>query len=390
MNKSPQANTALRQFIEHEVTGGLLLVAAALLAILLVNAGLADSYNAFLEQHVKIGIGTLTLDKSLHHFINDGLMAIFFFMVGLEIKRESLEGNLASFSRILLPGAAALGGVVVPALIYSWITSDDAVALKGWAIPTATDIAFALGALALAGNRVPLSLKVFLLALATIDDLAAIVIIAIFYAGGLSTLSLAGAAVSLLVLFAMNRAGVTRTGPYLLLGLLMWSFVLQSGIHATLAGVALGLVIPLRRPDGTSPIHELAEWLHPYVKFLILPLFAFANAGLPLAGMTVAYLGKDVTLGIIAGLVVGKPAGVLLATGALVGSGLAQLPEGTSWRQMAGVACLAGIGFTMSLFIGSLAFEQPTITVDVRVGVLAGSIVSTVLGLALLLSAPQR
>jgi Na+:H+ antiporter, NhaA family len=390
MRKPAQTNIALRQFIEHEATGGLLLVAAALLALLLVNAGLSVTYNAILEQHVKIGIGALTLDKSLHHFINDGLMAIFFFMVGLEIKRESLEGSLASFSGILLPGAAAIGGVVVPALIYVWITSDNPVALKGWAIPSATDIAFALGALALAGNRAPLSLKVFLLALATIDDLAAIVIIALFYAGGLSTLSLAGAAACLLVLMAMNRAGVTRTGPYLLLGLVLWSFVLQSGIHATLAGVALGLLIPLRRPDGTSPVHELADWLHPYVKFLILPLFAFANAGLPLAGMSIAYLGKDVTLGIIAGLVVGKPVGVLLATGALVASGLAQLPEGTHWRQMIGVACLAGIGFTMSLFIGSLAFDQASIVVDVRVGVLAGSILSTILGLTLLLSSPSR
>lgn len=390
MGEREQSNSRLRQFIEHEATGGLLLVLAALAAILLVNAGFSGSYFDFLEQHVRIGIGALTLDKSLHHFINDGLMAIFFFLVGLEIKRECLEGSLASFSQILLPGAAAVGGVVAPALIYLLFTRDNAEAISGWAIPSATDIAFALGALALAGSRVPLALKVFLLALATIDDLAAIIIIALFYAGGLSLLSLAGASACLLILLAMNRLGYTRIGPYLLIGLVLWSFVLNSGVHATLAGVALGLVIPLNRSDGTSPVHELEEWLHPYVKFLILPLFAFANAGLPLAGMSLESLGRDISLGIIAGLVIGKPLGILLTVGALVISGLACLPEGTRWRHMFGVGCLAGIGFTMSLFIGSLAFANTEALNDVRAGVMVASVIATAIGLAILWTAPPH
>jgi NhaA family Na+:H+ antiporter len=380
----------LNTFIEHEATGGLLLVLAAIAAMLLVNTGISGGYFAFLELHVRIGIGPLTLDKSLHHFINDGLMAIFFFLVGLEIKRECLEGNLASLSQILLPGVAAVGGVVAPALIYLLFTKGNSEAISGWAVPSATDIAFALGALALAGNRVPLALKVFLLALATMDDLAAIVIIALFYAGGLSLLSLAGATACLLVLLAMNRLGYARIGPYLLVGLVLWSFVLNSGVHATLAGVALGLVIPLNRPDGSSPIHELEEWLHPYVKFLILPLFAFANAGLPLSGMSIENLGRDIPLGIIAGLVIGKPLGILLAVGALVAPGLAMLPQDTTWRHMFGVGCLAGIGFTMSLFIGSLAFTSTEALNDVRAGVMVASVVATAIGLAILWTASPR
>jgi NhaA family Na+:H+ antiporter len=390
MNEREQKDFGLNTFIEHEATGGLLLVLAAIAAMLLVNAGFSETYFTFLEQRVRLGIGALALDKSLHHFINDGLMAIFFFLVGLEIKRECVEGNLASLSQILLPGAAAVGGVLVPALIYVFVTNGNAEAISGWAIPSATDIAFALGALALVGNRVPLALKVFLLALATIDDLAAIIIIALFYAGGLSLLSLAGASACLLVLLAMNRLGYTRIGPYLLIGLLLWSFVLNSGVHATLAGVALGLVIPLNRSDGSSPVHELEEWLHPYVKFLILPLFAFANAGLPLAGMSLESLGRDISLGVIAGLVIGKPLGILLTVGALVALGLASLPEDTRWRHMVGVSCLAGIGFTMSLFIGSLAFSSTDALNDVRAGVMVASVVATAVGLIILWTAPQH
>jgi NhaA family Na+:H+ antiporter len=377
MQESEQKDFGLNTFIEHEATGGLLLALAAIAAMLLVNAGFSGSYFAFLEQHVRIGVGPLTLDKSLHHFINDGLMAVFFFLVGLEIKRECLEGNLASVSQILLPGVAAVGGVVAPALIYLLFTRGNSEAISGWAIPSATDIAFALGALALVGSRVPLALKVFLLALATIDDLAAIVIIAVFYTGGLSLLSLAGATACLVVLLAMNQ-----------IGLVLWSFVLNSGVHATLAGVALGLVIPLNRPDGSSPIHELEEWLHPYVKFLILPLFAFANAGLPMAGMSLETLGRDISLGIIAGLIIGKPLGILLAVGALVASGLGRLPEETTWRHMLGVGCLAGIGFTMSLFIGSLAFTTMEALHDVRAGVMVASVIATAIGLAILWTAP--
>jgi NhaA family Na+:H+ antiporter len=314
-------------------------------------------------------------------------MAIFFFLVGLEIKRECTEGNLASPSQILLPGAAAVGGVLAPALIYVFVTGGNAEAMSGWAIPSATDIAFALGALALLGNRVPLALKVFLLALATMDDLAAIVIIALFYAGGLSLLSLAGASACLAVLLVMNRLGYTRVGPYLLIGLVLWTFVLNSGVHATLAGVALGLVIPVKRHDGTSPVHELEEWLHPYVKFLILPLFAFANAGLPLSGMFLESLGRDITLGIIAGLVIGKPLGIALVVSILVATGIARLPEHATWRHVWGVGCLAGIGFTMSLFIGSLAFTNAEALNDVRAGVMVASVLSTIIGLAILWTA---
>ena len=383
-----EATTRLRRFIDHEATGGLLLAVAALFAILLVNAGLNDTYRALLEQHVRIGVGTLTLDKSLHHFINDGLMAIFFFLVGLEIKREVLEGNLSTPSQIVLPAAAAIGGIIVPSGIYAFFNWGNAATIGGWAIPAATDIAFALGALALAGKRVPLSLKIFLLTLATFDDLAAIIIIAIFYTANLSLVALTGAAACLAILFVMNRAGIGRIGAYILVGLLLWLCVFKSGVHATLAGVALGLLIPLKRQDGTSPLHELEHALHPYVKWLILPLFAFANAGLPLDGFSIENISQTVPLGIIAGLFIGKPVGILLTVAALVFTGLAKLPAGASWRDIIGVACLAGIGFTMSLFIGSLAFSDPALEAEVRVGVVAASLLSIAAGMALLL--PKR
>ncbi|MCA0432640.1 MAG: Na+/H+ antiporter NhaA [Proteobacteria bacterium] len=382
---SNEARNRLRAFIDHEATGGLVLTLAAAAAILFVNFGLNEQYHAILEQTVSIGVGEATFQKSLHHFINDGLMAIFFFLVGLEIKRESVEGNLATLSQIVLPAVAALGGILVPSGIYALINWSDPATIHGWAIPSATDIAFALGALALAGPRVPLGLKVFLLTLATFDDLAAIIIIALFYSGALSTFALLGSAACLAALFALNRFGVTRTTPYILLGLVLWSFVLKSGVHATLAGVALGLLIPMRRRDGTSPVHELEETLHSYVKFLILPLFAFANAGLPLNGFSWANLSDHVPSGIILGLVVGKPVGIMLATFLLVVTGLAALPKGSTWRQMFGVSCLAGIGFTMSLFIGTLAFPDALHTEQVRVGVIAGSLISVLLGLAVLL-----
>jgi Na+:H+ antiporter, NhaA family len=388
MRQSSENSLRIKNFIDHEATGGFVLAAAAVLAILLVNFGLADIYNSLLEERVRIGIGALTLDKSLHHFINDGLMAVFFFLVGLEIKRESVEGNLSSLSQITLPAIAAIGGILVPSGIYAWINWGNAATIGGWAIPAATDIAFALGALALAGSRVPISLKIFLLTLATFDDLAAIVIIAMFYTSQLSILALGGAALCLAVLFEFNRAGVERTGLYILIGSVLWLCVLKSGVHATLAGVALGLLIPLRRKDNSSIVHELEHALHPYVKWLVLPLFAFANAGLPLGGLSLDALAQSVPSGIIVGLVVGKPVGIMLATAALVVTGLAKLPEGATWRDMLGVACLAGIGFTMSLFIGSLAFSSAELVEQVRIGVIFGSLISIALGLAILL--PRR
>ncbi len=383
-HRNSDSTSRIKHFIDHEATGGLFLALAAVLAILLVNFGLEEIYNNFLEERVRVGIGALTLDKSLHHFINDGLMAIFFFLVGLEIKREMLEGNLAAPSQIILPAVAAVGGIAVPSGLYAWINWGGVETISGWAIPAATDIAFALGALALLGNRAPLSLKIFLLTLATFDDLAAIIIIALFYTAQLSVFALAGGLTCLLLLVIYNRMGGERTGIFLLIGFLMWLFVLKSGVHATLAGVALGLLIPLRISDGTSPLHVLEHGLHPYVKWLILPLFAFANAGLPLDGFTWTNISQSVPLGIIVGLVVGKPVGIMLAVIAMVSLGFAKLPEDASWRYMLGVSCLAGIGFTMSLFIGSLAFSSPELGAQVRVGVVGGSVISIVLGLAIM------
>ena len=375
--------SALMRFINHEATAGLALVAAAAAALILTNVGFAELYDYFLELPVSVQIGPIGLDKTLVHWVNDGLMAIFFFLVGLEIKREVLQGNLSSRDQIILPVMAALGGMLAPALIFAyfnWGTSS----IGGWAIPAATDIAFALGVLALAGSRTPLSLKVFLLALATLDDLGAIVIIAIFYTADLSLTGLGLAGIALAGLVALNRMRVDRTAPYLFFGLAMWIFVLESGVHATLSGVALALTIPLLRNDGSNFIHALEEGLHPYVKFLILPLFAFANAGVPLAGLSIEALMAPLPLGIAMGLVAGKPLGIALAVFACVSLGLAKLPEQATWPQMIGVGCLAGIGFTMSLFIGTLAFNTSAQIDAVRLGVIAGSVISTVLGLAIL------
>jgi NhaA family Na+:H+ antiporter len=310
-------------------------------------------------------------------------MAIFFFLVGLEIKREVLEGHLSSRDQVVLPAFAAMGGMAAPAAIYVAIASsapEDPEILNGWAIPVATDIAFALGALALVGAHVPLTLKVFLLSLAAFDDLGAIVIIAMFYTTDLSpgALVLAGAACALL--FAMNRAGITRIAPYVFVGIASWVFVLKSGVHATLAGVALGLAIPLRDRSGEPIIERLEEALHPYVKWLILPLFAFANAGVSIAGFTASMLLEPLPLAIAAGLVVGKPLGVLVACFATVRCGIAKLPEGALWGHMAGVAALSGIGFTMSLFIGTLAFEADEHAAAVRIGVICGSLLAAAAG----------
>jgi NhaA family Na+:H+ antiporter len=382
--------SALIRFINHEATAGLILVLAAALALIVTNVGYVDSYDHFLELTVSVRIGNIGLDKTLVHWINDGLMAIFFFLVGLEIKREVLQGNLSSREQITLPAMAALGGMLAPALIYVFFNWGNSETLQGWAIPAATDIAFALGALALVGSRAPLSLKVFLLTLATLDDLGAIVIIALFYTSDLSLFGLGLAGIAFAFLIVLNRLRIDRTAPYIFFGFAMWVFVLKSGVHATLAGVALAMTIPLLRRDGSSFIHALEEGLHPYIKFLILPLFAFANAGIPLAGLSMDALTSSLPLGIAAGLVLGKPLGILLAVTACVSLGFAKLPEQASWAHVAGVGCLAGIGFTMSLFIGTLAFDTPGQIDAVRLGVIAGSIISTVLGLAILSMASNR
>ena len=378
-------------FIQPETTAGLILVLAAAAAIAVYNvAPLRPLYDGLLHASLDLSVGKFYLEKTLIHWINDGLMAVFFFLVGLEIKREIVEGNLSSRQQIVLPAIAAVGGMAVPALIYVLINVGESALLQGWAIPAATDIAFALGALSLAGKRVPASLKVFLLTLATLDDLGAIVIIALFYTAQLSVIALMLAAVALLVLLLLNRFHVGRTGAYLLAGLALWVFVSESGVHATLAGVALALMMPLRRADGSPIIHPIEETLHPYVKFLILPLFAFANAGIPIDGFAAAKLVETVPLGIAAGLAIGKPLGILATVAAVVGFGWARLPEGCGWRHMTAVGCLAGIGFTMSLFIGSLAFATPNLETSVRVGVIMGSVISAILGVAILMTAPAR
>jgi len=317
-------------------------------------------------------------------WINDGLMAVFFFLVGLELKREILEGSLSSREQVVLPALAALGGMVVPAFIYCAINWGNADLLRGWAIPAATDIAFALGALSLAGSRAPVALKVFLLTLATLDDLGAIIIIALFYTAKLSMTSLGLAAAALIALIVLNRLKVSRIAPYIFIGIAMWLFVLKSGIHATLAGVALAMTVPLNRKDGSALIHAVEEGLHPYVKFAILPLFAFANAGVPLDGFSLATLLDPLPLAIGAGLVIGKPIGILLAVMGAVLFGIARLPEEVGWRHIAGVGFLAGIGFTMSLFIGMLAFEDDVHAAGVRFGVIAGSLISILAGSAIL------
>ena len=357
-----------------------------------MNSGFANAYAHWLEQIVRIGGRPRASGEkpaSFHQRWIDG-------SVLLSRRHGNQAGGCwkgisAKFRRLCCRQQRAVGGIVVPSGIYAFINWDDASTLRGWAIPSATDIAFALGALALVGTRAPASLKVFLLTLATFDDLAAIIIIALFYSTGLSLIALTGAAVCLVILFVCNRMGVERVSVYIAVGLVLWLFVLESGVHATLAGVALGLLIPNRRSNGTSLLHDIEEAVHPYVKFIILPLFAFANAGLPLDGFSVANLMDAVPLGIVAGLVIGKPVGILLTCAAMIMTGLARLPDGATVRHLIGVSCLAGIGFTMSLFIGSLAFAgNPDLESHVRTGVIAGSLLSIILGLAILATAPKQ
>ena len=373
-------------FIEHEAAGGVILLAAAILALLISNSGLSWLYDGFLSTPVTIRVGALSLDKPLLLWINDGLMAVFFLLVGMEIKREMMAGELASIDRAMLPAIAAVGGMVVPAALYAIINGDNPEAMRGWAIPCATDIAFAVGLIALLGTRVPLSLKVFLLALAIIDDLGAIIIIALFYTSQLSLTALWLAAAGVAVLAVLNARNVTSIAAYMIVGVFIWVCVLKSGVHATLAGVVVGLAIPLRAvgAETYSPLEELEHKLHPWVAFGVLPLFAFANAGVSLAGLSLAKLADGIPLGIALGLFAGKQIGILGATWLAVRAGLGRMPEGATWTQVYGVACVAGIGFTMSLFIGLLAFPDPAFAADVRIGVLAGSIASALVGFAVL------
>ena len=385
--------TTVKEFLQKESAGGLLIIAAAMLAMLAENSPLKALYDAWLSTPVGFQFGAFLLNKPLLLWINDGLMAVFFFLIGLEIKREFLEGELSDHSRIVLPAIAAAGGMAVPALVYVAFNHGDPVALSGWAIPTATDIAFALGVLSLLGNRVPHSLKLFLLTLAVIDDLGAIIIIALFYSGALSVSSLLAAGGSLVALLIINRRGITRIAPYLLIGLVLWVAVLKSGVHATLAGVVLAFFIPLKdKNTGGSPLMQLEHMLHPYVAFLILPLFAFANTGISFTGLSPQSLLHPVPLGIAAGLLIGKQVGVFGFTWLAIKLGLGKLPEGAGWMPLYGIAALCGIGFTMSLFISSLAAEQigTGMMVDDRLGILGGSLLSAVIGYLVLAYSLER
>lgn len=379
----------LKRFFANPSAGGIVLALAALLALIVSNSPWAAAYEAFRQTpgELRIGGDGLVLAKPLIVWVNDLWMAVFFLLVGLEIKREFIAGELRTRAQAMLPAVAALGGMVVPALIYAALNQGNPEALRGWAIPAATDIAFAIGIVVLLGTRVPASLKVFLTAVAIIDDLGAIVVIAFFYTSQLSLPMLAGAAVCLAAMASLNRVGVARADVYLFIGALLWLCVLKSGVHATLAGVATAFFIPLRDGRGGSPLQALEHGLHPWIAFLVLPMFAFANAGVSLAGLTPAALLQPVPLGIAAGLVLGKAVGVFGCSWLLIRAGWAQRPAGADWGQLFGVCVLCGIGFTMSLFIGGLAFAglDAGYETQVKLGVLTGSLLSGVLGSALLL-----
>ncbi|WP_318366293.1 Na+/H+ antiporter NhaA [Enterobacter sp.] len=372
-------------FFSSPIAGGIVLIAASVAAIVVANSTLGEGYEALLK-YKAAGL-------SVEHWINDALMAVFFLMVGLEIKRELLIGQLATWNQRALPGFAALGGMAIPALIYVGFNTGNPETMAGWAIPAATDIAFALGVLALLGSRVPPSLKIFLSALAILDDMGAVAIIALFYTSTISLLMLAGAAAIVALLFIMNRTGVTRLSPYLLAGAVLWFFMLQSGVHATIAGILLAFFIPLRpRNAGDEvPLDKLEHALNPWVTFMILPLFGFANAGVALSGMTMDDLLSPVPVGVALGLFLGKQVGIFGLSLLAVSLGLARRPENSSWLQVYGVSVLCGIGFTMSLFIGNLAFAGSPLLVDeVKVGVLAGSVLAALAGILILRLAPVK
>lgn len=385
---------SFRDFLELEASSGILLVIAAVAAMVVANSPLAPLYDALIDLPVEVRIGALEIAKPLLLWVNDGLMAVFFFLVGLELKREVLEGQLSDPKEIVLPALGAFGGMLFPAVIYVWVNQGNSAALQGWAIPAATDIAFALAILALLGSRVPLSLKIFLVSVAIFDDVGAIAIIALFYTSDLSVASLLAAAVCLPLLWLLNWRGVLEKTPYILIGIVMWVAVLKSGVHATLAGVLLAMFIPLRDPEKeSSPLHDIEHDLHTAVAFGILPIFAFANAGISLGGLSIDAFIHPVPLGIMGGLFIGKQLGVFLFCGLGVLLGIARLPGDLRWTHIYGTALLCGVGFTMSLFIGSLAFEETGVNLlfDERLGIIAGSILSGICGyLVLRITLPER
>jgi NhaA family Na+:H+ antiporter len=386
---STEISNWLQDFMRQDSASGILLIFAAVLAMVLENSPLNLFYGALLDTPVEIRIGELHLAKPLLLWINDGLMAVFFLLIGLEVKREFLEGELSRPDQIILPGLGAIGGMLVPAVIYYWLNQGDPIALNGWAIPAATDIAFALGVITLLGKLVPVSLRVFLMALAIFDDLGAIIIIAIFYTSDLSFASLIIALVAIVILFALNIMRVSRISAYVVVGVILWVAVLKSGVHATLAGVILGLMIPLKdaKNSDRSPLRELEHGLHQWVALLIVPVFAFANAGVSLSGLTFDSLLEPIPLGIAAGLFLGKQMGIMLFCGVAIMLGFAKLPSRASWSGFYATTILCGIGFTMSLFIASLAFEQTgtsSIIMGDRLGILLGSGLSAVVGYLIL------
>ena len=374
----------LRDFLQKESAGGIVLIFAAALALAVANSPLASAYTGFLEIPVVAAIGSFVIDKPLLLWINDGLMAVFFFLVGLEVKREVLEGQLSSWNKASLPLIAAIGGMAIPALVFIGLNLDSPDNIQGWAIPAATDIAFALGILSLLGPRVPVALKALLLAIAVIDDIGAIAIIALFYSGELDTGMLGAAAVVFVLMLAVGRAKVQSTIPYVLLAILMWAFVLKSGVHATLAGVAAAMTIPLDPNSDHGPLERMEHALHPWVAFLVIPIFGFANAGVTLVGIDASALLDPLPLGIALGLLVGKQLGIFGFAWVAVKTGLAKLPDEVNWRQIHALSLLAAIGFTMSLFIGNLAFATPGQIDAVKLGVLSGSTIAALAGYFLL------
>ena len=380
----------IRNFLKLESSGGIILMIAAVLAMITANSPAAGLYGLFLETPVEVRVGALNIAKPLFLWVNDGLMAVFFFLVGLELKREIVDGELSRPANVLLPAVGAVGGIVVPVGIYIWVNAGNPASMQGWAIPAATDIAFALGILMLLGSRVPVSLKVFLVSLAIFDDLGAIVIIAIFYSADLSTSALVAAMVCIAVLGFLNWRGVSSVSTYILVGVVMWIAVLKSGGHATLAGVALAAFIPMRDKDEPehSPLRDLEHDLHSVVAFGVLPLFAFVNAGIDLGGVSLGDLLHPVPLGIAAGLFVGKQLGIFLLCFLAIRSGLARMPDGANWGSLYGVCVLCGVGFTMSLFVGSLAFENVALDTrmlfDERLGIILGSLLSGIVGYGVL------
>ena len=388
-DKKNQEYKPYQWFFNKEVSGSVLLLLAAVSAAFLANSRFQEMYEHLLHLNISFAFGTFAYNSSLQHFINDGLMAIFFFVIGLEVKREVKEGHLSSLSQITLPGIAAIGGMVVPALIFIAFNNGEDFSMNGWAIPTATDIAFALGILSLLGNRVPISLKIFLMALAIIDDLGAIVIIALFYTSDLSTMSITIAAIALLILFIMNRMDVAIKSAYIVVGLVLWVSVLKSGVHATLAGVALAFMIPLSSKDKEgktfSMAKEMEHDLHYWVAFFILPLFAFVNAGVDLKGISIEEMAGPVPMGIMLGLFVGKQVGVFGFSWVAIKMGVASLPKDSNWTKLYGVSVLTGIGFTMSLFIDTLAYNDTQIYhyAD-KLAILVGSFLSAIVGYLIL------